>query len=180
MVAVGGFTGLRPRNLRELTLGETILRRPSYWEVAIRAGRTKTGKRDLVGVIPGPLTQPLDAYIARFRLLIGPAAPDSGPLWLSGRGRELCKAMMGKAFERAGTLAGTKLRPHATRHMMATTMLRYDPGSIHLASAALGHTDEEMVALHYGRAWDQGAIDAWRKIRALYDGTVDGKARHRR
>lgn len=180
LVAVGVFTGLRPRNLRELTLGGTILRRPSSWEVVIAAGRTKTGKRDLVRVIPDPLTQPLDAYRAQFRPLIGPTAADSGPLWLSGRGRALCKAMMAKAFERAGTLAGTRLRPHATRHMMATTMLRHDPGSVSLASAALGHTDAEMVALHYGRAGDKGAMDAWRAIRARYDGGEQGKPRRRR
>lgn len=180
LVAVGVFTGLRPRNLRELTLGETILRRQSYWEVVIAAGRTKTGKRDLVRVIPGPLTQLLDTYIAQFRPLIGPTAPNNGPLWLSERGRELCKAMMAKAFDRAGTVAGTKLRPHATRHMMATTMLRHDPGSISLASAALGHTDAEMVALHYGRAGDKGALDAWRAIRAQYDGGEQGKPRRRR
>lgn len=121
-------------------------------------------------VIPGPLTQPLDTYLAQFRPLIGPTAPNSGPLWVSERGRGLCTAMMAKAFDRAGILAGTKLRPHATRHMMATTMLQHDPGSISLASAALGHTDAEMVALHYGRAGDKGALDAWRGIRARYDG----------
>lgn len=128
-------------------------------------------------VIPAFLTDSLDIFVAQFRPLLGPVAPGSGPLWLSGRGLCLSKAMMAKAFDRAGVLAATLLRPHATRHVLASTMLRHDPGSISLASAALGHTDQEMVALHYGRAGDQGALDAWRAVRARYDGAGGGNPR---
>jgi integrase len=127
LVAVGVVTGLRPRNLRELTLGETILRRPSCWEVVISGAKTKTRRGDLVSVIPGLLTESLDIFVARFHPPLGPSATDSGCPWLSGRGRGRCKAMMGRALERAGALAETPLRPHAAPHMMATEMLRHAP-----------------------------------------------------
>lgn len=172
LVAVALLTGLRPRNQRALALGESILRRPAGWEVLIEARGTKR-HRPIACVIPDWLTPHLDHYVDAVRPTLLASKKGVSALWISQRRRRISRACHTQAFATVSALIGTTLRPHSVRHVMATELLALDPRHSILAAAALGHTDPEMVALHYDRGDAAPELKVWRRVVRRYTARAD-------
>ena len=89
MIALLAAFSLRRRNLAELTLNRTLVRREDIWWVQIPAAETKT-KDAIEGPLPRALTIYIDLYLTSYRPLMVEKTGEvvlGGPFWISLHGR---------------------------------------------------------------------------------------------
>ena len=172
LVAIGVCTALRPRNLHALTLGRSMRRLPSTYEIRYLTGHSKTGRPITIHLMP-ELTPLVDHYVDQVRpLLLNKADTADGALWVSGWGRRLSGPNIYLAFQHATKeFAGKAVYAQAFRHCGVTALMNQDPRAIETAAALLAHDGPTSTARFYDLSGD-GAVEAvWTGLIAKYQPT---------
>ncbi len=139
-------------------------------------------------LLPGALVDPMRRYLAHYRPLLLRGNRTS-KLWVSRRGGPLTTGSftvhLAHITERA---FGVTLRPHAFRHIAATSIAEEDPAHVNITASLLGHATLDMAEKHYNRASGARAAasyqdmvrglrrEARRKARARRNITPDGRS----
>ena len=138
VLAIGGFAGLRPEELRRLVWEEVDL---AGGFIEVKASKSKTGKRRLV-TISKNLRAWLQAYAGKTGRIVTP------------RERKHRVAAM--------AAAGVKVWPmDVLRHSFASYHLRHHGNDLNLTAQELGHTTTKMLFQHYREAVKPDAARAW-------------------
>lgn len=102
--------------------------------------------------LPTALSGPMEHYIQAARPILLQSKP-SDMLWISRRGNPLSidSFTSGLALLTKREF-GITLRPHAFRHIAATSIAEYDPEHVGIIRDVLGHASLRMAEKHYNRA----------------------------
>lgn len=127
--------------------------------------------------VPEPLIFFMQAYLAIHRsILLGDKDHDA--LWVSQRGNRMTEDSFSSGLvlltER---VFGLTLRPHAFRHVAATSIATYAPEHVGIIRDILGHATLRMAEQHYNRAT---AVEASRKLQVVLRGLRSGNTNDRR
>jgi integrase len=161
-----GFLIARPvrrRALLAMTVERHLVRHASGFDVAFAAEDMKDG-RARTAPLPQALVGPMGRYLHVHRpILLGDNVSPS--LWISQYGQPLTadgfSRELPKVTER---LLGVALRPHAFRHVVATSVAESDPEHINIVRDLLGHTTLDMAEKHYNRATGISSCNALQSI----------------
>lgn len=121
-------------------------------------------KRSRIYPLPNQLSVPMRRYLAvHHPVLLGGSESDA--LWISQRGNPFSQdsftAGLAKLTKRH---FGVALRPHAFRHIAATSIAEVDPCHVGIIRDILGHATMDMAERTYNRA---GTITASNKMQSL-------------
>lgn len=102
--------------------------------------------------LPHQLTDALQLYLAFYRpILLGNKQSDE--LWLSHLGKPLTEDGFSRAMpDFTERHLGVALRPHAFRHIAATSIAETDPLHVGIIRDVLGHATLDMADKHYNHA----------------------------
>jgi integrase len=157
LVAFLALIPMRRRNLANLVLDKTLLRRGSSWTVAFGDDATKTGAAFEIG-LPGVLGAPLETYLAVHRPVLEARAgrwtrPVEAALWISKDGSPMTQiALYDRIRARTKDQFGVALNPHLFRDAAATTLAIADPAHVRLAAPLLGHRTFATTERYYQQA----------------------------
>lgn len=118
---------------------------------------------------PDALVPYLRRYLAIHRPILLQGTQTSA-LWISERGAPLCQdSFQGNLAVLTRRVFGLALRPHAFRHIAATSIATYAPEHVGIIRDILGHATLRMAEEHYNRATAITASaklqDVWRQAR---------------
>lgn len=102
--------------------------------------------------VPDELAPFMLEYLSTHRpiLLNGASAEE---LWISSRGHPMTQDNFTSGLAKlTNRIFGLKLRPHAFRHIAATSIASNDPEHVGIIRDILGHTTLRMAEKHYNRA----------------------------
>ena len=197
MVAFLAAHPIRPKNLRQLTLGENIKFDGRQWWVALDATETKERRPD-VRVIHPDVVPCLEEYLSVHRPILlsrskhGTIANTNeraqsqveqcttpeferlgGPLWINEYGVRMSASGISSALGKATQqIFGIAINPHAFRSAAATTSAWHAPSVPNLASGVLNHSDPRVTQQHYIRAQNFKAMTQWGDILTTRKATV--------
>jgi integrase len=158
---------LRLRNLADLTLDRTLVRRDDMWWIQFTAAETKT-KEPIEEPWPDALVHYLELYLAVYR----PALLRSdgkfavgGPLWVSSNGTRMSRtAIYQQVNKRTREGLGHRVNPHLFRDCFATTIAIKDPAHVGIVPRVLGQRSSFTMERHYNHA---SAVEANRMMQSL-------------
>jgi hypothetical protein len=149
-----GFLISRPvrrRALLSMQLGRQIVAQPDGYRLEFDAATMKDG-RDRSYPLPQQLIEAMERYIEHHRpvLLRGGS---SKALWLNQYGNALTPDGLTRELPKVTERhLGVALRPHAFRHIAATSIAERDPEHVGIIRDILGHATLRMAEKHYNRA----------------------------
>ena len=114
--------------------------------------------------LPIELEAPMRRYLTEHRsILLGGAKTDA--LWISRRGTPISQdTFTGCLAQLTRRHFGLTLRPHAFRHIAATSIAEVDPCHVGMICDILGHATLNMAERHYNRA---SAVTASSRMQSL-------------
>lgn len=120
---------------------------------------------------PDALVPYLRRYIDIHRPILLQGTKTSA-LWISERGAPLCQdSFQSNLADLTRRVFGRALRPHAFRHIAATSIATYAPEHVGMIKDILGHATLRMAEQHYNRATAVEASaklqDVWRQARGF-------------
>jgi integrase/recombinase XerD len=127
--------------------------------------------------LPADLIAPMQRYLDHHRhaLLRG---GQSRFLWITRYGKPMAQDSFTKQL---ATLTlrefGETLRPHAFRHIAATSIATDDPANVGIIASVLGHASMQMSEKHYNRA---RGVDAISQLQRMTQALRKEAARHER
>lgn len=156
IIAMLACVPLRPRNLAELILDRTFVRRDHLWWLQIPAADTKT-KNDAIELpLPQELVTYIDHYLAAYReplVRATGARTAHGAVWLLKSGARMSPAKMSRPIAaRIEKALGRRVTPHLFRDCVATSIAERDPAHVGVAVKLLGHRAPETLERHYNQA----------------------------
>jgi len=138
LLAIGGFAGIRPEELRRLDWEEVDLQGGF---IEVKASKSKSGKRRLVTI-----SKNLRAWLLPY----------------AGRTGRIVTPRERKHRIAAMEAAGVKHWPmDVLRHSFASYHLRFHGNDLNLTAQELGHTSTKMLFQHYREAVKPDAAKAW-------------------
>ncbi len=142
---------VRARTFIGMTEDEHVIETKNGYEFWFSAGDMKN-KRPAEFLVHQDMVQPLRQYLATYRpALLRDRA--SNMLWIGRSGRPLTQggftAHLADVTECAFEI---RLRPHAFRHIAATSIGEFDPRHVHTICDVLGHSSLDISEKHYNRA----------------------------
>jgi site-specific recombinase XerD len=114
--------------------------------------------------VPCDLVTPMHRYLADFRprLLAG---NETAMLWVSRRKGPLSyEGFHCHLWNITSRAFGQGLRPHAFRHIAATSIAEEDPVHVNIIASVLGHATLTMSERHYNLATGVRAAGAWQDL----------------
>jgi site-specific recombinase XerD len=109
----------------------------------------------------------IDLYINDARpVLLDPSKPPTNALWISSHSRQAMKQRdVGKLVSQiTKETIGVAISPHLFRTADATTAADARSDMPHLASALLGHKNQQITEEHYNRASSLNAANEYAEI----------------
>lgn len=142
---------VRARTFIGMTEDEHVVETEGGYEFWFSAGDMKN-KRPAEYLVHQDLVEPLRQYVATYRpALLRDRA--SNMLWIGRSGRPLTQGGFTAHFADVTECAfGLRLRPHAFRHIAATSIGEFDPKHVHMICDVLGHSSLDISEKHYNRA----------------------------
>ena len=115
-------------------------------------------------LLPDALIGPMKLYLADHRpLLLGTNETDF--LWVSRLGgRLLYEGVSAQIYRLTERLLGLGYRPHAFRHIAATSIAEEDPTHVNIIASVLGHSTLVTAERHYNRASMVSAVNRWQAV----------------
>jgi integrase len=154
----------RRRNMAELTLGRSLLRTGSIWQIRFEENETKN-KRAADVPLPQECTPYIETYLNRFRRVFCRSSEHSG-MWASVKGVQLTgDAIYQAVCRRTKAEFGQAMSPHLFRDSGATSLAVHVPEHARAAADLLGHSSFGPTQKHYIRA--QGIAAARQLARAI-------------
>lgn len=154
---------VRVRAFAALTVGRHLRRTEASYEFHFEQSDMKD-HRERAFVLTSRLTGPLSRYLEEYRpaLLKG---RHSEYLWVTSRGQPLSKdGLACRLKDVTREHLGVALRPHAFRHIAATSIAEHDPQHVGIIRDILAHTSLRMAEEHYNRAAGVSACNALQKV----------------
>ena len=178
IIAVLAARPLRLKNLTNLALERSLVRRGEGWWMMIPPEETKTHEPIEVPW-PEALNTMLATYLDAYRPILCRlrnrwTRPVGAALWVSTHGSPMCQmAVYDTIVGRTETAFGVSINPHLFRDCAATTIAIEDPEHVRIASQILGHRSVVTTERYYNQAQ---TIDAARRYQhfllALRNGTM--------
>jgi integrase len=163
LIGLLALTGLRRRNLRSLTLEDTIKRAGDVWCISINSRESKTGLAIEIS-LPASISFRIGYYVVEVRPLF-PGASSHRGLWCSWTGRPVADDALYRLFKRrVFERTGHDLTVHDARRIIATSIAVFDPANAATASQVLGHVNERVTERHYNQA---KGVEASRRMTEL-------------
>jgi integrase/recombinase XerD len=151
MMALEACKPLRFRNLLEMAVGRNLVREAGLYCLKFTAAETKAWQA-IDAILPERLSPYIDAWLSVHRpiLLDGQV---SDRLWITMWATPISKETLYQRFCKA-TLAelGTRLNPHAARHLVATSIAIAIPEEVEMIPFLLDHRNERIGRKYYNRA----------------------------
>lgn len=114
--------------------------------------------------LPAVLAEPMRAYLAEFRpvLLDG---KETDAFWINQYGDGITPDGLSRELPKiTERYLGVALRPHAFRHIAATTIAELDPEHANIIRDILGHATLDMAYKHYNRATGISSCNAFQSL----------------
>lgn len=123
--------------------------------------------------LPSALVAPMQNYLTHHRpVLLGGGKSIS--LWISQYGDPITPDGLSRELPKVTKRhLGVALRPHAFRHVAATSIAEIDPEHVNIIKDTLGHATLEMAEKHYNRAT---GISACTDLQSIVSGIRNGKS----
>ena len=154
---------VRRRTLLGMNVGKHLRATPEGFHVHFTSEDMKDKKaRDFA--LPESLVVPMQHYLDTHRPVLL-QDKTTGALWLGEHGDPVKADSLSKELPRVTKqLLGVLLRPHAFRHIAATTIAETDPGHVNIIRDVLGHSTLEMAEKHYNRATGMSACKDYASV----------------
>lgn len=161
-----GFLIARPvrrRALLAMTVEQHLVHRASGFDISFMAEDMKD-RRARSAPLPQALVEPTNRYLQVHRpILLGNSA--SPYLWISQYGQPITEDGFSRELPKVTKrYLGVALRPHAFRHIVATSVAESDPEHINIVRDLLGHSTLDMAEKHYNRATGISSCNALQSI----------------
>jgi site-specific recombinase XerD len=167
MIALLASRPLRLRNLTDLTLDRTLVKRGDGWWIQIPAAETKT-KNAIELPWPEMLVPHLETYLADHRsaiVALRGTSPASDALWLSMHGSLMTdNGIYCLIVARTREGLGQPINPHLFRDCAATSIAIDDPAHIGIATRLLGHRSGSTTERFYNQARSVEASRLMQKV----------------
>jgi integrase len=153
MIALLAVCPIRLKNFAAMEIGNSFKEIDKRWWIALPSASTKSRRPD-ERCIPEWLNGAIEVYLIKARPILIDSASSTNALWISSTtGRAMTKKNLGLLISNITLRAlGVNISPHLFRTAAASTAAAYGPGTPHLASALLNHTDARITEEHYNRA----------------------------
>lgn len=154
---------VRARAFAAITVDRHLRRTEAGYELQFEKSDMKD-RRERVFALTPRLTNPLTRYLEEHRpaLLKGQQCEH---LWVKYSGRPLSKDGFACHLKNVTSQhLGVALRPHAFRHIAATSIAEYDPQHVGIIRDILGHATLRMAEKHYNRAVSVSACNALQEV----------------
>jgi integrase len=170
MLAVLALCPIRPKNFAALEIGQTFRQVRGRWWIILPARSTKMRSPE-ERPVPTWMNAYLDLYLNEARpVLLDPSKPPTNALWVSSHSRQAMKQRdVGKLISQlTEETIGVAISPHLFRTADATTAADARSDMPHLASALLGHKNQQITEEHYNRASSLTAANEYAEIVQRY------------
>ena len=142
---------VRRRALLAMQINQHLVRRGEGFQLCFDAADMKD-KKQRGFPLPNDLVEPMQAYLDRYRPVLLRGKQSTG-LWISQYGEPLTKEGLSRELPKVVQRQfGVALRPHAFRHVAATSIAETDPEHVNIIKDLLGHATLAMAEKHYNRA----------------------------
>ncbi|MDB5660490.1 MAG: xerDC2 [Cypionkella sp.] len=142
---------VRRRALLAMQVNQHLVQHGDGFQLCFDAADMKD-KKQRAFPLPKDLVRSMQAYLDRYRPVLLCGKQSSG-LWISQYGEPLTKDGLSrelpKVVQRHFSIA---MRPHAFRHIAATSIAEVDPEHVNIIKDILGHATLAMSEKHYNRA----------------------------
>jgi integrase/recombinase XerD len=156
MVALFSVTLLRRRNVAELTLGSTLLRRDGGYLIRLSRNQVKNGKPIEFELYPR-LVPLLDRYLDHHRPLLLQGR-SSGRLWCNAFGEDLRPNRINEMVKRfTYAHCGIAVNPHRFRACAASSIAELQPNLVRIIQPLLAHCGPRTAEIYYNKARMIGA-----------------------
>ncbi|MCB1467470.1 MAG: tyrosine-type recombinase/integrase [Rhizobiaceae bacterium] len=126
-------------------------------------------KRPHAWDVPDRLVLPLRRYLEHHRTILLRGS-DSDALWITRYGKPMTREGWTRSLGlRTEAAFGIALRPHAFRHIAATSIAIQDPGHHGIIRDVLGHATMTMAERHYNRAT---SLESCNKLQSFIEDTA--------
>ncbi len=151
MVALLIARPLRLRAFIHIAINQHLIRTCEGFELAFAASDMKD-RRTRHFALPDTLVEPMEIYLSSIRQeLIKGEVTDH--LWVSRKGGPLSyDGFQTHLHDITSRAFGIGMRPHAFRHIAATSIAEQDPVNVATIASLLGHTTLAISERHYNRA----------------------------
>ncbi|WP_425045257.1 tyrosine-type recombinase/integrase [Primorskyibacter sp. S87] len=165
-----GFLICRPvrrRALLAMTVTTHVERSAESVIVHFRKEDMKDGLSRSFG-LPEELVQPFLLYLDIYRpVLVGDGRLKA--LWVNQYGEAITPDGLSRELPKVtATHLGVELRPHAFRHIAATSIAEFDPEHVGIIRDLLGHATMKTAEKYYNRAGSISSCNALQKVVAGY------------
>jgi integrase len=114
--------------------------------------------------LPTVLIEPMRAYLDHYRSVLV-SGGESQSLWINQYGHRITKDGYSRELPKiTQRYLGVPLRPHAFRHIVATTIAERDPDNVNIIRDVLGHATLDMAQKHYNRATGISSCNALQSL----------------
>lgn len=161
-----GFLIARPvrrRALLAMEVNKHLVRRGDGFQLCFDAVDMKD-KKQRGFPLPNDLVEPMQAYLDRYRPVLLRGKQSTG-LWISQCGEPLTPDGFSRELPKVVQRQfGVIMRPHAFRHVAATSIAETDPEHMNIIKDILGHATLAMAEKHYNRATGISCCNALQSI----------------
>ena len=114
--------------------------------------------------LPTVLAEPMRAYLDHYRSVLM-SEGETESLWVNQYGDGIKKHGYSRELPKiTQRYLGVALRPHAFRHIVATTIAERDPDNVNIIRDVLGHATLDMAQKHYNRATGISSCNALQSL----------------
>lgn len=114
--------------------------------------------------LPTVLTEPMREYRDHYRSVLV-SGGETDALWINQYGHGIKKHGYSRELPKiTQRYLGVALRPHAFRHIVATTIAERDPDNVNIIRDVLGHATLDMAQKHYNRATGISSCNALQSL----------------
>lgn len=159
------FAALRPwrrKNLSEMQIGKSVIKKNGKWILALSKEETKTYSRD-ERTWPDVLIAELEVYLATHRPVLMAqtgrwTAPVGDYLWVSSEASPQTQmSIYQQITKRTKDEFGISVNPHLFRDAAATTIAMEDPKHVGIGTRVLNHKSVRTTEKYYQQAEQQRA-----------------------
>ncbi len=142
---------VRRRAILAMTIDEHVLPSSCGFSIRFRAVDMKD-RKDRSSPLPVALVEPMRAYLGTHRPILLNGNQTSA-LWINQYGQPITPDGFARELPKVTQRhLEVSLRPHAFRHIAATSIAEFDPAHVGIIRDILGHATLEMSEKHYNRA----------------------------
>lgn len=149
-----GFLIARPirrRSLLCMEVGTHIIPDGEGYRLRFDGHEMKDGRARSF-LLPAKLVPMMQAYLDHHRPVLA-NGKDTNALWLSQYGDPITEDGLSRELPKVTQkYLGVEMRPHAFRHVAATSVAETDPEHVNIIKDILGHATLDMSQRHYNRA----------------------------